>query len=375
MRIAHLVCVYPPYGGGMGAVAQQYAGMLAAEHEVTVFTPHYPGRPIPQTSGNIKIENLFSWGHMGNAAFLPQLASRLKKFDIVHLHYPFFGVQEWLTWALPSTVKLVITYHMQATAGGLKGLLFKAGLAFTNHRLARRADVLTASTQDYINTVALSAMGGVGKWQVVPFAVEDEFTPGLVPKYLTEKLSVPSHTPMILFVGSMDTAHAFKGVSILLLALKKIQDKSWQVVVVGDGNMCVEYQAQVEHLGLSSRVHFVGFVPQKDLVNYYRSANIFVLPSTSQAEAFGLVALQAMACGVPVVASRLPGVQELVQDNITGKLCEPGSVVSLSAILNSILSSPEQARALGQAGLTRVQEHYTYAQVQFKLLQLYKTLV
>jgi glycosyltransferase involved in cell wall biosynthesis len=123
MKIAHVVCTYPPYYGGMGNVAYQMAqGLIDRGHDVTTYTPLYDSAPSLEHISHV--ERLTPRMSFGNAALVPTLYERLSEFDLVHLHYPFFGValgvDRWKR--MHPKIPLVITYHMDARSGGIKGL-------------------------------------------------------------------------------------------------------------------------------------------------------------------------------------------------------------------------------------------------------------
>ncbi len=371
MRVAILSCVYPPYGGGIGKVAYHAARLLASEHEVTVFTPHYRTSSSFMKAPGVTVESLRPWGSFGNAAFVPQLLWRLRKFDVVHLHYPFFGAHELLPF-LPKRVRLVVTYLMVPQAPGFKGWLFRLGLRLSERRLIRRAKVLLTPTQDYLATVVLPRLGHESRWHVLPLGVEESYRPGEPSRALEHSLGIPEHMPVVLFVGSLDAAHAFKGVSVLLTALAHLKHRTWRLLVVGRGNARPTYEAQAQQLGLQRQVRFVGYVAEAELPDYYRLASVFVLPSTSGAETFGLVILQAMACGIPVVASRLPGVRAVVRERRTGLLVPPGDATALAAALDHLLGAPAEARAMGTSGALVVEHEYRWGAIGQQLRNLYR---
>jgi glycosyltransferase involved in cell wall biosynthesis len=133
-----------------------------------------------------------------------------------------------------------------------------------------------------------------------------------------------------------------------------------------------EYKQQSLDLGLQEWVRFTGFVESQELVNFYRLADITLLPSTTAGEAFGLVLLESLACGTPVIASNLPGVRTVVADPVDGRLVEPGSIDDLAGKLNALLSLPEeQRRAMGQAGRQRVTSRYDWRLIGARLEALY----
>ena len=368
-----LTCVYPPYGGGIGEVARQYDALLTPEHQVTVITPrYYPGMTFAATPGvTIKpMRPLFSWG---KAAWLVHLTKTLSQYDAVHLHYPFFGVHERLH-KLPAKVKLVLTYHMLPQGEGLKGALMKFSRHYANPRLSRRANLMTVATRDYLETVALLEMGEPDKWRVVPFGVDERFQPGEESDKLTRQFNIRFGEVVILFVGTLDQAHYFKGLSVLLEAVAKLKSQNWKLIVVGGGGMRHHYERQARALKLGKRVAFAGYVPVAALPEYYRLASLFVLPSVNEAEAFGLAALEAMATGLPVIASRLPGVRELVPHGASGLLVPPNDTLALAAAIESLLVSADERYKLGQNALARVQANYRWSAVGQKLLDIYRSL-
>lgn len=373
MRVAHLTCVYPPYGGGIGEVARQYAALLTAEHQVSVITPKYtPGMTFINTPGVSVIAKrpVFSWG---KAAWLARLGRLLSRFDVIHLHYPFFGVHDRLA-HLPLAAKLVITYHMMPQATGLKGKLMQLSRRYSSQLLAQRASLLTVATQDYLQSVALPEMGQPDKWRVLPFGVDDRFSPGEPSEILTRRLNIRYGEQIILFVGTLDQTHYFKGLDILLEAVAELGYQNWRLIVVGAGEKRRYYEQRAQTLKLSRRVNFVGYVPTAELPDYYRLANIFVLPSINEAEAFGLAALQAMASGLPVIASRLPGVRELVSHGDTGLLTEPGNALALAAALDNLLVVKNEQKRLGVNGFKKVEENYRWSVIGRKLLEMYRQL-
>lgn len=372
MRVAILTCVYPPYGGGIGQVAYHNARLVAREHEVTVFTPHYPGRAF-QTAPGVQVEPVKPGLSYGNAAWLPRLKVRLAEFDIVHLHYPFFGVHEFLT-SLPEHTKLIVTYHMVPASPGLKGLVFKLDASLFERRLAARANLLITQTTDYLKAVALPRLGQALKWQVVPLGVGGEYSPGEPPDPLRRRLNLRELVPVVMFVGSLDTAHAFKGVEVLLRAMAELKQRTWYLLIVGKGNLRTAFEADAHKLGIHRQVIFTGFVPEPELPDYYRLGSIFVLPATNGAETFGLAALQAMAVGLPVVASNLPGVRSVVRDHNTGLLVQPGDAVHLAAAIDELLLNRDLARRLGTAGRELVTTTFRWEAIGEKLLRLYASL-
>ena len=167
----------------------------------------------------------------------------------------------------------------------------------------------------------------------------------------------------------------------LLEKIYRVIAGSWPVkilvlVIVGRGDMRDSYEQEVDKLALGDRVHFAGYVPDDELPDYYRLADVTVLPSTTAGEAFGLVLLESMASGVPVIASNLPGVRTVVDPEMDGLLAQPSDEDDLAAKLTALLSlQPEQRQAMGLAGRRKVEARYAWSKIGDLLDNMYGEIV
>ena len=360
MKIAQVVSTYPPYRGGMGKVAHEYTERLRARgHHVHVFTPAYrfSRDDVPY------VHRVPSPVSIGNAGFTPSLFQRLRGFDVVHLHYPFFGGAEPIIVrrALRDDQKLVLTYHMDSVADGAKGWMFRAHEKLLLPWILSRADKIFVSSRDYASSSALARQENVTqKIDVHPFGVDlDLFHPGEEPA-VRQELGVRADMPLVLFVGGLDRAHAFKGLSVLLRALASLARYPWHAVVIGEGDLRAVYELDARERGLSDRVHFLGSVPDERLPVFYRASDVHCFPSTARSEAFGLVALEAAASGIPTIASDLPGVRQVVLNGETGLLVAPGDVESLTRALTLLLEQVDLRRRLGFSARKRAEAEFAW---------------
>lgn len=197
------------------------------------------------------------------------------------------------------------------------------------------------------------------------------FSPGSPDERLAGALGVAGRK-IVLFVGALDRPHYFKGVDRLLEATRLMDRDDLFLIVAGSGEMREEYRRKAEALGLSDRVAFPGYVPDEQLADYYRLADVTVLPSVTSGEAFGLVLLESLACATPVIASNLPGVRTVVADGVDGYLVTPGDVGDLASKLDRILTLPAAERlAMGQAGRRKVEARYSWERIGDLLEGLY----
>lgn len=355
MRIAQIVCVYPPYKSGISTSAFVTAGILSsAGHEVETFTIDYDN--AGQDCGAVRLKALV---RLGNGGFLPQLFWRLKNFDIAYLHYPFFGAVE-IVWFLKMFVwkktKLVIHFHMEPELSSplLKMLALPSRLIAAS--LFGQADSIICASLDYAeaNMPAMIFKANKNKIKEIPFSVDTErFMPA-------EKAKSDKEVFKFIFVGGLDRAHYFKGIDVLLKALNLLDKdaKNWRLEIVGSGEMRSQYEDRARELGIADKVVFAGNVTDEDLPKKYQEADCLVLPSINKGEAFGIVLLDAMASGIPVIASDLPGVRKVFTE-ASGLKVKPGDAEDLAEKLKYLIDSPEVCRRMGEAARKEAEEKYS----------------
>lgn len=371
MKIAHVVSTYPPYQGGMGNVAHEYVERLRARgHKVHVFTPRY--RFVPNDPKYV--HRIPSPIHFGNAGLVPSLYWRLKGFDIVHLHYPFFGGAEPVVVrkAISDRQGLVMTYHMDAVAQGIKGALFEAHRRVLFPWLINRADRILASSKEYAATSALAEHNKARQnLEIHPFGIDlEKFHPGWEPEIKLEQ-NLDQSRPVLIFVGGLDSAHHFKGLPVLIEALAGLKQYPWTILIIGQGSLKETFEAQVAALDMADRFRFLGSVNDEALPKYFRAADIHCFPSTARAEAFGLVALEAAASGLPTIASDLPGVNSVVLDGQTGVLVPPNNAKELQKSILLLLEQADLRQRLGAAARARAEAQFAWEPLISKLEQTY----
>jgi len=351
----------------MGTVAYHQARALAAAGvDVTVFTPRAPtARRRPPGVTVIELPALF---RRGNAASLPQLVARAGAYDLLHLHYPFFGTAELLAARrLLGRPRLVLQYQMDVV-----GVYWKARL-FEWHRRAMlpiilsAADAIVVTSNDYAASSFLAPRLTAlrHKLAVIPAGVDlGEFSPNGDRLSARRKVGL-ADAPTVFFLARLDRTHYFKGLHLLIDAMARLPDA--RLVVGGDGEWRAQYQARAS-TSIGDRACFVGDVPDQTLPAYYRAADVVALPSIDRTEAFGLVLLEALACGTPVVASRLPGVRTLVQDGRTGFLVQPGSIDELTERIGRCI---RESAFLGPNAHAFVRDHFGWPMIAQRLLELY----
>ncbi len=185
-----------------------------------------------------------------------------------------------------------------------------------------------------------------------------------IPAALADAQPVPpSREPEVLFVGQVIRG---KGVDLLLKALVEVPG-DWHATIVGTGNHLEACRSLAGELKIAERVTFAGWVPHQDLESYYGRAAVCIVPSRWP-EPFGMVGVEAMARGRPVVAFAVGGIPDWLADGVTGILAPEADTGALGAAIASLLGDRERAAALGAAGLARVRAEFQPAQYLERLM-------
>ncbi|MCL6613757.1 MAG: glycogen synthase, partial [Firmicutes bacterium] len=173
--------------------------------------------------------------------------------------------------------------------------------------------------------------------------------------------------PYVLFVGRISRQ---KGIEVLLEAAPLLPPEAAVAICAGAADTPELAEEMRERArGLPNVRWYEEMFPHKEVVELYSHAAVFVCPS--RYEPFGLINLEAMACGRPVVASRTGGIPEVVLDGVTGLLVPPGDPVALARAVTALLADPGKAAAMGAAGRRRVEEEFTWEKVARKTLGVY----
>jgi len=374
MRIASVVCTYPPYSGGIGNSAQQINELLSDQHEVSVFTP-LNSRP---------------WLRYGHGAFLPQLFWKLRKFDYIYLHYPFFGTAEviWLYKLFFKKPKLILHYHMDVQGLNWLAKILSLPSRLILRSLMNKAEIIVSASLDYIKSSNIKKyyQKNSNKFKEIPFAIDtNKFQPKLINRTLKNKALAQAQKIIhyvndkfikrdsinLLFIGGLDQAHYFKGINILLEALFLTTKRNWNLKIVGDGNRRLYYEEMSQRFLLDKKIEFTGKLTEAELIRTLQNSDLLILPSINNNEAFGIVLIEALACGVPVIASNLPGVRQVFTENVHGLLSEPKNSHDLKKKIEFILNNEELRRLMSLAARRLAEEKYSLKKMKTKLEDLF----
>lgn len=312
--------------------------------------------------------------------FLPQFTEHVEgfrrseniRYDIIHAHYwlsGWVGLRLRRLWDVP----FIQMFH---TLGALKNAVARSSGEMEPQRrlLGERevvagADFLVAANPLEFGHLVDLYGADPRKVRVVPCGVDIDLFHPIDQETARDYLALRDGQ-YIIFVGRLEP---LKGVDVLLKALSALLEKGRNVrLLVAGGNLDGEEAQRLKALAdeccPEGRVRFLGPIEQKELPYYYAAADVCAVPSFY--ESFGMVAIEAMACGVPVVASRAGGLQFTVRDGEVGLLAPPGDVQGLAAGLEAILGDPALRQRLGQAGV-QLAHTYSWDSVARSITSLY----
>ena len=375
---------YPPrIVGGLARHCWGLSKALARKGiEVHIVTLEFPGVPLEEEVNGVKIHrvkveignpNFLVWVLLFNH-FMEKRAGLLSReigeFDIIHVH-------DWLTTLAGISLKhtlgksLVLTLH--STEIGRSG-----GLNSPDSLTKDSIEWWGTYEAKYIITVSTSLRSEViehfkvPEWKVVaiPNGVDIEiFNRNVDRNRVRAKFGVNPDDKLILAVGRLVPQ---KGFQYLIKAMPIVLSKHTNVklIIVGDGWMRSQLEYLIRKLGLADKVMTTGFVNDSELIDLYLSADVLVVPSLY--EPFGMVALEGMAAGLPVVVSSIGGLRQIVEHNKTGIWVYPGDVNSIAWGIDYILSNPAHAKILANNAKKKAKEVFSWDAIAERTIDVYK---
>jgi len=361
---------YPHFGGVESHVMGLSEGLINLGHDVEVVTSRYSRMPETEKIKGIKVTRLPQWINLYNTPVVTAIQEFVRRShaDVIHVHSPPPFTERFAAKGAKDAHKpLVVTHHCDLE---LKGFLGKMAVNLYQSFLGKYpldiADRVISTTNSYATTSR-------SLWdidvEVVPNAVDiKRFHPKNKGDFIRDKF-VEKDEPLALFVGRL-VPH--KGIGILIRSLEYLQ--TGKVLVIGDGPYLKWLKELTRKLKLEERVFFVGPISDYWLPAYYAATDVVVLPSTSRLEAFGIVGLEAMASGKPLVLSDIPGVRDVISTD-EGFIVEPLDPEALADALEKIWNYPENSKQMGLRGRERVVSMFSWEKVSKDVETIFKEII
>ena len=367
MRILQLGKYYEPYVGGIETHLALLADGLASRGvEVEVLVHNRGRRTVRDTVRGVPITRVGALARMMSTELSPRLVMELSRsYDILHLHTPHpMGMLAYLAARKPRHT-LVVTHHSdivrQAGVGAILRPLFSEVMS--------RADAVIATSRAYLES-SRELRPVKDKVQVIPYGIDlTRFSPALRQSEVARALRAQFGERLILAAGRLIY---YKGFEVLLDALRCLRG---HLLLVGDGPLRAKLVNKAQRLGVKDRVTFLGSIPNDQMGAFYGAASVFALPSTARSEAFGIVQIEALASGLPVVNTALAsGVPYVSVNEQTGLTVEPNNPDQLARALNRILDDKNLASRLGAAARERALALFTSERMVEETWHLYRSL-
>ena len=358
-RILQIGKFYPPYRGGMETHLEALCRELIKRVDLEVVVSNEGRETTREVFDGVPLTRLGRVATLASAPLTPGLQSAITRSgaDLVHVHLPHpTAIIAYLLSGHRGPV--VATYHSDIVRQRLLGAAFSAIL----HRFLRRCAAIICTSPQYIESSAVLQRHR-DRCRVIPFSIPLEPLQSVVDAEV-ETIRRRYGERLVLAVGRMV---GYKGFEHLVAAMAQVRGT---LILIGTGPLRDALERQARDAGLAERVCFLGNV--SDIAPFYHAADVFALPSVARSEAFGLVQLEAMACGKPVVNTRLPtGVVHVSPDGVTGLTVPPGDPGALAGAINRLLDDPALRSRLGRAGQRRAREEFSVAVMIERTLDLY----
>jgi len=364
LRILHVGKYYPPAKGGIETVVETLCRGERATVDSRALVINKSSDTVHEVVDDVPVTRVGSVATIGAVSVAPTLPWHLARAtaDVMVLHEPNPMALVAYAIARPK-IPLVVWFHSEVIRPLWRYRVFYQPLL--ELALGRAARIVVASPP-MLEAPALARHRD--KCTVVPFGLDPsryKCTPAIATR--VKAIRSRSRTPILLFVGRLV---GYKGIDVLLRALPGIDADT---IIVGDGPQRLSLTALSYDLGLGERVRFVGEIPDEELQAWYEACDALVLPSITRQEAFGMVQLEAMMRGHPVVCTDLgTGVSWVNQHERTGLVVRPGDAQELRAALSRLIADSELRRQFGKAARARVLDLFTAQQMCGGTVSLYR---
>ena len=363
LSVLHVGKFYPPVPGGMERVVKMLCSVAPDRLDSRVLAFHTGRSTVEEVVEGVPVTRVGTAGTAGSVPVAFGFAARLRRAraDVMIVHEPN-------PWALVSIlaarprIPLIIWFHSDVLRPRLQYRLFYEPIASPVYRRARRFVVSSpvlagrsAALRTYQDRIS-----------VIPFGIDPETwrpTPAIASRAV--QLRGEAGRPIVLFLGRLVP---YKGVDVLIKAAASLPVR---LIIAGEGPMRGTWERLAAEECGAACIEFVGSIADDEVKARMHAAAALVLPSVTAAEAFGVVQLEAMACGIPIISTNVPsGVPWVNQDGVTGLVVPPGDVLALRRALARLLDEPALGARLGAAGRARAVSQFSMAAMRDRFVHL-----
>lgn len=370
IKILEVNKAYHPHTGGIETLVKQYSEELGEYENIEIRTLVCRDSRGKTHSENINGVRLTRAGSFGTYFSCPLSLSFLRLFrkmsynaDIIHIHVPF-PLADLAMLLSGYKGKVIVSWHSDVVKQKKLLTLYKPLMKY----LLNRADCILVATEGHINGSEFLPEYS-HKCRILPYGItpENYLNINKIP-FLTEKATNPDSVK-VFFTGRLVY---YKGVDVLVNAFRNVKNNC-ELFIAGTGILEDELKEKVRKYSLNDRVHFLGFLPEEQLKQAYADCDIFVLPSVERSEAFGIVQLEAMIYGKPVINTSLPsGVPYVSIHGKTGITVQPKNSRQLAEAINILAENKTLRETLGKNARKHVLENFNEHNI---INNLYKIII
>jgi len=367
---------YYPKVGGIETTITNLSEGLVKDHKVSVqvLTCNYQ-RSSKKIEKNLNGVDVIYLPTFGFVASLPISFAYMKSLsqldgDILHVHEPFPWAD--LSYLFSKKIrsnfrKLVVSWHSDIVRQ-------KWALSFYRpyiHKFLKMADKILVSNKNLIE-FSEYLPEYKSKCEVIPLGAKlDWVAHSESRRERIKEIKSNYGSPIVLFVGRLVY---YKGIQYLIDAINQVPDVS--LVIIGSGPLKKELLNQIQNLNLEKRIHILPEVDEETLHSFYEACDIFVLPSVEKSETYGIVQIEAMACGKPVICTELnTGTTFINQDGVTGLVVSPRNSVELSEAIRKLVADSSLRSKLGENARRRALNEFTAEKMVERTLNVYRDLL
>jgi rhamnosyl/mannosyltransferase len=364
-KVLHVGKFYPPHMGGIETHLEALCGELTKSFDLRVVVSSDNGSASEEMLDEVAVSRVPTRLTLASTPLCPGMPAQIRnaEADIVHIHLPNpMAVLAYL--GSGHRGRLIVTYHSDTVRQKVLGALFEPLL----HRALRQSSAIIATSPDYRRTSAVLARY-LERCHVIPYGIAlaqfEQSDPAAVAQ-LRSKFG----ERLVISVGRLVY---YKGFEYLIQAMRRVDGR---LLLIGDGPLRGKLEELAKSIGVRDKVIFAGEIQNQEVIPYYHAADVFALASVARSEAFGIVQIEAMAAGLPVVNTKLDsGVPFVSLHEQTGLTVPPEDPEALAAAISRLLDDPALRAGYGQAARLRARQEFSLETMTKRVTDLYQAVL
>lgn len=362
-RVLHLGKYYAPVKGGIETYVQSLSVRMKDYFDLQVVVANLDRTTLNETVDGVQVMRCGTLCKLSSAPICTGMIDAIRRFrpDLLHIHLPNPGAV--MAYLLSGHVcPVVVSYHSDV----VRQTVLNWGFVPILKRLLDRSAAIVTASPGYVETSPV-LRGYRDRCRVIPYGISPTAFENTDPRTVSG-IRERYGSRIVLGVGRLVY---YKGFDYLIRAMQGVQGT---LLIIGEGPLHGPLTQLIRQMNLQDRVHLLGGI--EDAAPYYHAADVFCLPSIARSEAFGIVQLEAMACGKPVVNTALKsGVPFVSVNRVTGLTVPPADAGALTGALNHLLDNEAERLSYGEAARQRLHRHFTVDIMTRQVFELYREII